>query len=175
MDLKSNQARLISVAWVIFDEQGWVTLRKRRRARTKSARASWQKKAAERLHDYILFMVNTGLRPDEASRLEIRDVAIVTDEATGKRILEIEVPGKRGVGYCKSMPGAVLPFQRILKRLGEKPTNLLFGKVQRTGRTRTKKGPRRHPSHRLQPPPYVHMPPSPRRSRHLSDRKELPH
>ncbi len=50
-------------------------------------------------------MVNTGLRPDEALRLEFRDVAIVTDEATGKRILEIEVRGKRGVGYCKSMPG----------------------------------------------------------------------
>jgi hypothetical protein len=37
---------------------------------------------------------NTGLRPDEAARLEFRDVAIVTDEATGERILEIEVRGK---------------------------------------------------------------------------------
>ncbi len=58
-------------------------------------------------------MANTGLRPDEAARLEFRDVAIVTDEATGERILEIEVRGKRGVGYCKSMTGAVMPFERL--------------------------------------------------------------
>jgi integrase len=76
-------------------------------------------------------MVNTGLRPDEASRLEFRDVAIVTDEATGERILEIEVRGKRGVGYCKSMPGAVRPFKRVQKRLGGEPKQRIFGKVQR--------------------------------------------
>ena len=68
------------------------------------------------MHDYVLFMANTGLRPDEAARLEFRDVAIVTDEATGERILEIEVRGKRGVGYCKSMTGAVMPFERLRKR-----------------------------------------------------------
>ena len=61
-------------------------------------------------------MANTGLRPDEAARLEFRDVAIVTDEATSERILEIEVRGKRGVGYCKSTAGAVLPFQRLKNR-----------------------------------------------------------
>ena len=54
-------------------------------------------------------MANTGLRPDEASRLEYRDVNVVIDDETNQRILEIEVRGKRGVGYCKSMPGAVQP------------------------------------------------------------------
>lgn len=76
-------------------------------------------------------MVNTGLRPDEAQRLEFRDVSIVEDEATGERILEIEVRGKRGVGYCKSMPGAVRPFERVLKRKNGEPTDLVFGLVQR--------------------------------------------
>ncbi len=38
------------------------------------------------------------------------------DAATGETILEIEVRGKRGVGYCKSMPGAVLPYQRLRRR-----------------------------------------------------------
>jgi integrase len=52
----------------------------------------------------VLFAVNTGLRPDEAWRLEFRDVTIVDDEDLGKTILEIEVRGKRGVGYCKSIP-----------------------------------------------------------------------
>ena len=61
-------------------------------------------------------MANTGLRPDEAARLQFRDVTIVKDEATDERILEIEVRGKRGAGYCKSMPGAVLPFERLRDR-----------------------------------------------------------
>ena len=64
----------------------------------------------------LLFLANTGLRPDEARNLEHRDVAIVKDRDTGQRILEIEVRGKRGVGYCKSMPGAVGPYQRLLAR-----------------------------------------------------------
>jgi hypothetical protein len=76
---------------------------------------SWQW-AAEQLHDYVLFMANTGLRPDEANNLQYRDVSIVEDEATGERILEIEVRGKRGVGYCKSMPGGVRPFNRLAER-----------------------------------------------------------
>jgi hypothetical protein len=45
--------------------------------------------------------------PDEALCLEFGDVTIVDDEDLGKTIPEIEVRGKRGVGYCKSMPGAV--------------------------------------------------------------------
>jgi integrase len=76
-------------------------------------------------------MANTGLRPDEAIRLEFRDVAIVTDEATGERILEIEVRGKRGVGYCKSMTGAVMPFERLKKRKKPQITDRVFGITQR--------------------------------------------
>jgi hypothetical protein len=48
-----------------------------------------------------------GRRPDEAARLEYRDVSIVNDEATKQTILEIEVRGKRGVGYRKNTNGAV--------------------------------------------------------------------
>jgi integrase len=74
------------------------------------------RRSCEQLHDFVLFMANTGLRPDEAKRLEFRDVSVVKDDATGQRILEIEVRGKRGVGYCKSMPGAVFPFERLRSR-----------------------------------------------------------
>lgn len=72
--------------------------------------------SAEQLHDYVLFLANTGLRPDEAKNLQHRDVTIVEDERSGERILEIEVRGKRGVGYCKSMPSAVRPYERLLGR-----------------------------------------------------------
>src|SRR6202022_985626 len=71
----------------------------------------------EQLHDYVLFSANTGLRPDEARRLQFRDVTLVEDEASGQTILEIEVRGKRGVSYCKSMSGAVRPFERRKARL----------------------------------------------------------
>ena len=101
------------------------------RERAKHPKNPRWKTACENLHDYVLFMANTGLRPDEAARLEFRDVAIVTDEATGERILEIEVRGKRGVGYCKSMTGAVMPFERLRKRKKPQPTDRIFGKPQR--------------------------------------------
>ena len=71
---------------------------------------------AEQIHDFVLFLANTGLRPDEAKNLQHRDVSVVKDRATGKEILEIEVRGKRGIGFCKSMPGAVQPYERLLKR-----------------------------------------------------------
>ena len=34
--------------------------------------------------------------------------------------------GKRGIGYCKSMAGAVLPFRRMQARNDPEPTDLLF-------------------------------------------------
>ena len=42
---------------------------------------------------------------------------VVDDEDLGQTILEIAVRGKRGVGYCNSMPGAVRPFERLRSRL----------------------------------------------------------
>jgi integrase len=49
-------------------------------------------------------------------RLQFRDVTVVEDEGSGQTILEIEVRGKRGVGYCKSTAGAVHPFERLKDR-----------------------------------------------------------
>lgn len=101
------------------------------RDRAKNPRNPRWKRACENLHDYVLFMANTGLRPDEAALLQFRDVVIVTDGPTGERILEIEVRGKRGVGYCKSTTGAVLPFQRLSKRHVGESSDLIFGGTQR--------------------------------------------
>jgi len=116
-------------AW--FSPEDYKRLYEASRERAANPKKKRWKTAAENLHDYILFMVNTGLRPDEALALEYRDAKAVTDEDTGKRLLEIEVRGKRGVGYCKSMPGAVLPFERLQKRSGGEPTAKLFPSFQR--------------------------------------------
>lgn len=107
------------------------TATRKNAANPKNPRFKWY---AEQLHDFVLFMANTGLRPDEVNLLEFRDVEIVVDEWSGDKILEIEVRGKRGVGYCKSMTGAVRPFERLCDRPrptdeGErpvKPTDKLF-------------------------------------------------
>jgi integrase len=102
-------------AWFSPEEYKKLYEATRKRAHEpKQARFKWE---SEQLHDYVLFSANTGLRPDEARRLQFRDVTIVEDEASGQTILEIEVRGKRGVGYCKSMSGAVRPFERLKARL----------------------------------------------------------
>jgi len=102
-------------AWFSPEEYKKLYEATRRRAhQPKNVRYRWE---SEQLHDYVLFSANTGLRPDEARRLQFRDVTIVEDEGSGQTILEIEVRGKRGVGYCKSMTGAVRPFERLKARL----------------------------------------------------------
>jgi integrase len=116
-------------AWFSPEEYKKLYEATRRRARSpKNPRYKWE---SEQLHDYVLFMANTGLRPDEANRLEYRDVKIVEDEGSKETILEIEVRGKRGVGYCKSTSGAVKPFQRLVERNKPQPTDLIFPKTHR--------------------------------------------
>lgn len=42
---------------------------------------------------------------------------IVKDRDSKEIILEIEVRGKRGIGWCKSTPRAVEPFRRLTDRV----------------------------------------------------------
>jgi integrase len=110
-------------AW--FSPEEYRTLYTATRKRAQEAKGKRRQWNCEQLHDYVLFMANTGLRPDEAARLQYRDVTIVEDG--DDTILEIVVRGKRGVGYCMSMPGAVTPFKRLEKRNSPKDrTELLF-------------------------------------------------
>jgi len=120
----SSSNKVVHRAWFSPDE--YKQLYQATRKNIKEAVNPYHKRLAEQLHDKILFMANTGIRPDEANWLEYRDVEIVEDDATGETILEIEVRGKRGVGYCKSTTGAVRPFQRMVERNQSEPTDRLF-------------------------------------------------
>jgi hypothetical protein len=80
-------------------------------------------------------MGNTGMRPDEVGNLQHRDVSVVTDPGSGQEILEIEVRGKRGIGFCKSTAGAVRLYQRLLYR--PKPTR----ETQKRSRSRLNPNP----------------------------------
>ncbi|MDE2240616.1 MAG: site-specific integrase, partial [Rhodospirillales bacterium] len=98
-----------------FSPEEYKQLYEAARAYAKEPFRSHLKWNAEQVYDFVLFMANTGLRPDEAFNLQHRDVTIA--EGDGKQeLLEIEVRGKRGVGHCKSMPGAVRVYQRLLAR-----------------------------------------------------------
>lgn len=116
-------------AW--FSPAEYKQLYEATRERAKKPKKKRYKWESEQLHDYVLFMANTGLRPDEAKRIQYRDVEIAKDEGSGETILEIEVRGKRGIGYCKSTTGAVEPFRRLKARNSPKPDDLIFPKRQR--------------------------------------------
>ena len=108
-----TQGKIVRRPWFSPAEYKELYTATREYANTALPHVKW---SAEQIHDFVLFMANTGLRPDEAKNLQHRDVEIAIDSATGEKILEIEVRGKRGIGYCKSMPGAVIPFERLRDR-----------------------------------------------------------
>lgn len=119
-----SSGKIVHRAWFSHDE--YKTLYTATRANINTQANSRHRRLAAQMHDKVLLMANTGIRPDEANGLEYRDVEIVEDDATGETILEIEVRGKRGVGYCKSTTGAVRPFQRMVERNRPEPTDRLF-------------------------------------------------
>lgn len=114
-----TQGKIVHRPWFSPDEYKQLYLAAR--AYMHSMKGTQHEWNAAQVYDYVLFMGNTGLRPDEAKNLQHRDVTIIDDPASHERILLIEVRGKRGRGYCKSMPGAVGPYQRLLHR--EKPVS----------------------------------------------------
>lgn len=99
-------------AWFSPDEYKQLREATRRRI-TEGKRPGWTSRY-EDLHYLVLFIANSGLRPDEAINwLEFRDVSVVKDVSTKSTILHIDVRGKTGVGLCVSLPGAVYPFEQL--------------------------------------------------------------
>jgi integrase len=119
-----KSGKIVHRAW--FSPEEYKQLYEATRARTRTAQRKNHKLDAEDLHDFVLFMANTGLRPDEVKRIEFRDVKVVADRSTKQTILEIDVRGKRGVGFCKSTTGAVLPFKRVVERRNGRQEDLVF-------------------------------------------------
>jgi len=140
-----TQGKIAHRPW--FSPEEYKTLYEAARAYAKEPFHDYYKWNAEQVYDFVLFMANTGLRPDEAFNLEHRDVTIVKDAGTGQEILEIEVRGKRGVGHCKTMPSAVRVYQRLLAR--PKPVK---------GETRRERQRRNMAGGEAPPPPVQELP-----------------
>jgi integrase len=107
------------------------------RSYARSKRETRWQEAAETLHDYVLFMVNTGLRVGESRNLRFCDVEKVHGEVEGgseRTWLKItNIRGKRGETSepATSYWGANRPFERICeRRFGSKAwqhsTDLVF-------------------------------------------------
>jgi integrase len=115
-----------------FSPEEYQKLYEATRERARNPKKERWRAEAEDLHDLVLFAGNTGLRPDEIARVQIRDVTVDAEEMKGTEILIIRVAeGKMGYGPCKSTPGAVEPFRRVLKRRNPKPEDLLFPNLHR--------------------------------------------
>ncbi len=108
-----KQKKVIHRPWFTNDEYKKLYKATGKAAKDAPERFRWN---YEQLHDQVLFLGNTGLRPDEAEELQHRDITVILDEDTGEEILEIAARGKTGYGPCKSMPGAVDPYRRLLAR-----------------------------------------------------------
>jgi len=87
--------------------------------------------AAEELHDYVILVAATGMRPGEAMNVRFRDVQILDDEdSTGRKheYLYIKnITGKRTTkGRCKSLYGKAVTdaFRRCITRHGLTVSNL---------------------------------------------------
>jgi hypothetical protein len=105
-------------AWFSPDEYKQLYQRPPVGASPKGKRPGW-KSQYEDMHDFVMMMANTGLRPDEFMRLEFRDVKIEDDYATKETILVIDVRGKVGVGYLQEHAGRRPSLQTNLRNRRE--------------------------------------------------------
>lgn len=105
-----------------FEPEQYEILYKATRSNIRLLKGTRWHESAKELHEYVLFMANTGLRIGEAKRVRFSDIKFEKDRDSQGRlrtILHINyIYGKRGRGQCKGYFGAVRPFERIIERRG---------------------------------------------------------
>ena len=80
----------------------------------------------QQLFDLVQFLASTGLRPDELSTLEYRDIQVINESVGQGSYLLISVRGKRGVGYCKSTSCAIPVYNNLVNRNFPKQQDKIF-------------------------------------------------
>jgi integrase len=119
-----------------FNEKEWTVLKKTSLTRRKEGR-SWRiREDREQLHDFMIWMVNTGMRVQETLRLRFCDITIKKKEKGKLFPFEtvIEVDGKTGDRITRGLIGSVRAFERICKRYPDhKPKDFLFPKKHTDG------------------------------------------
>ena len=87
------------------------------------------------LHQYIIFLAGTGMRPGEAQRIRAKDVEEIKSDNDVDCHLSIDVVGKRGDRKVISKYSAYFAFQNLKKNVfpNIKPDDLLFPVSPYTG------------------------------------------
>ena len=92
-------------AW--FSPEEYRRLYEATRERARNPKNERWRGECEQFHDYVRFMVNTGLRPDEASRLPHIGMSSSWSMTTlASESCRSRCGANAAVGYCKSMLGA---------------------------------------------------------------------
>ena len=87
------------------------------------------------LHQYIIFLCGTGMRPGEAQRVRVKDVKEVYSNNVKECHLSIDVIGKRGDRKVVSKYSSYFAYQNLKKKISPnlKPNDLLFPVSPHTG------------------------------------------
>ena len=87
------------------------------------------------LHQYIIFLCGTGMRPGEAQKVRVKDVKEVKLNNVKECHLSIDVIGKRGDRKVVSKHSAYFAYQKLKKEISPnlKPDDLLFPVSHHTG------------------------------------------
>jgi integrase len=116
-----------------FEKEEWQLLQKISKERIKNARGKRVRNSRECLHDFMMFMVHSGMRVDEVYRTTFGKVKIHKKKDKTSE-LHINIDGKTGIRKVHGMIGAVTAFERIRERnKGYKLTDLLFKENYREG------------------------------------------
>tara|TARA_B100000315_G_scaffold202138_1_gene194734 strand:- start:250 stop:1350 length:1101 start_codon:yes stop_codon:yes gene_type:complete len=121
---KSKKEKPNPRPWFNFDE--WEILKQKSRERIKLSRSVRTRHDRQQLHDFMVWMVHTGMRVSETLSTRFMDVEI---KEKGKSPFEtrIKIQGKTGYRVARGLIGSVRAYQRIGKRNPDhKETDLLF-------------------------------------------------
>jgi|TARA_B100000315_G_scaffold1178_1_gene1088 integrase len=117
--------------WFELDE--WKKLQKHSQKRIEKSRGTRQRWEREQLHDFMIFMVHTGMRVEEVLRTQYQNCKIHTKQDKTKE-LRITIRGKTGIRNVRGMIGSVRAFERVRTRNKKhKATDLLFPQNHREG------------------------------------------
>lgn len=102
-----------------FEPQEYRALLNAIKAHKKTLKGTRWEDDVDELYDYVIFVTNSGLRTGEAKNVRISDISLhkeVNDGEERSYLMIRNIKGKRGTGNCRTMDGAVEPFQRICSR-----------------------------------------------------------
>jgi integrase len=112
-----------------FSPKEWDTLKKVAKERIKKGRSKRIRNDRQELYDFMIWIVNTGMRVEETFRVRYEDVEIVKKGKGKKTEFESRFPirGKTGYRRGRGLIGSVRVYERIVARNPNyKPKDLIF-------------------------------------------------